>query len=410
MPEEAVITGIGVVTPAGIGVRSYWNNILEGKSFLSPITSFDTTKFASKIAGVVTDFEPRRFLDPRIVAQTDRWTQFDLVSAQEAIADAGLDMAREDQTRVGSVFAAGTGGNAFGQRQLHICWEKGPRFVSAYQSIAWFYAASIGQVSIRNAIRGYGRNICAEAAGGLMALAHAARIIAHGICDVVIVGGSEAPLAPYAFACYQASGLISTETSLDAYRPFDATRSGPIIGEGGAVCCVESRTHAEKRRAYIYATIAGAGQTFDGSSQREPSSDGKEYARAITMALQNAGRSPEDIDWIVCDALGTHDGDISEVKALQQSFGSALSDIPASAPKSMIGRLYNGGSTVDVVTATLGLNSDVIVPTAGYRQPDPACPIDCVPNTPRFSRMEHVLVGARGFGGFNAALVLSKTK
>lgn len=362
------------------------------------------------MGGVIPDFDAAHFLDTRIITQTDRWTHFDLICAKEALADAQVNIQDEDPTRIGAVFAAGTGGNTFGQQQLHLCWEKGPRYVSAYQSIAWFYAASIGQVSIRNGIRGYGRNICAEAAGGLIALAHAARIIAQGICDIVVVGGSEAPLASYAFACFQASGLISPECGSYPYRPFDATRSGPVIGEGGAVFCIESKEHAQRRNAHIYAEVAGGGQTFDGISAREPASDGQEYARAMLQALKSAHVSPSQIDWVVCDGLGTQDGDISEVRALQQVFGTDLANLPASAPKSMIGRLFNGASTVDVAMALLGLHSNVILPTVGYTQPDPHCPLDCVPHTARSQHMQHVLVGARGFGGFNAALVFSKSE
>jgi minimal PKS chain-length factor (CLF/KS beta) len=408
MSRDAVITGIGVVSPAGIGATNLWNGVLSGESFIAPITRFDTSRFTSKVAGTVPNFNAADFLDPRVIAQTDRWTHFDLVCAKQAVSDAALDISNENPTRIGAVFAAGTGGNEFGQRQLHLCWEKGPNYVSAYQSIAWFYAASIGQVSIRNNIRGYGRNICAEAAGGLIAIAHAAKIIARGVCDVVLVGGSEAPVAPYIFACHQASGLISADTSPYPYRPFDATRSGTIVGEGGASFCIESKEHALRRHAHIYAEVAGWGQSFDGILTREPASDGKEYARAISLAVESAQVQPSDIDWIICDGLGTQNGDVSEVRALQHVFSDDLAHIPASAPKSMLGRLFNGASTVDVAMALLGLEAGMILPTVGYSQFDARCPIDCVPNQARPSSLQQVLVGARGFGGFNAALVLKR--
>jgi len=406
MSREAVITGIGVVTPAGIGADAFWQGISSGQSFISPLTRFDTTRFASKMAGVIHDFDAIEYIDPRIVAQTDRWTHFDLTCAREAVSQAGLDIRQEDPTRVGAVFAAGTGGNAFGQQQLHLCWEKGPKYVSAYESIAWFYAASIGQVSIRYGVRGYGRNICAEAAGGLIALAHAARVIEQGICDVVIAGGSEASVAPYAFACHQASGLISSETTPYPYRPFDLTRSGPIVGEGGAVFCIESKEHAQQRGAVILAEIVGGGQSFDGRAGREPASDGQEYARAMQQALGAAQLRPLDIDWIICDGLGTQSGDIAECRALQQVFSTALQDIPASAPKSMFGRLFNGASTVDVVMALLGMKYETVLPTVGGEQQDPRCPLDIVSHQARHRRLRNVLIGARGFGGFNAALIV----
>ncbi len=408
MPDKAVITGLGVVTPAGIGVPDFWEGMVSGKSFISPIRSFDPARFASKVAGVIENFDPAAFLDPRIIIQTDRWTHFDLVCAQQAIRDAGVQIRDEIPTNVGAVFAAGTGGNAYGQQQLHISGSQGPKHVSVYLSIAWFYAASIGQISISNKIRGYGRNICAEAAGGPIALGHAAKILAQKTCEVVLVGGCEAPLAPYTFASHQASGLLSEESGPYPYRPFDATRSGAIAGEGGAGFCVESRAHAQKRDAPIYAEIAGWGQSFDGVLTRGPASDGKAYAHAISQALQMAQLNPEDLDWIICDGLGTQEGDISEVKALQSVFGDALPGIPASAPKSMIGRLFNGGSTVDVACALLGLQHDVVLPTIGVEQLDPNCPIDCVPGQARSKRLQHVLVGARGFGGFNSAIILQR--
>jgi len=408
MPEAAVITGIGVITPAGIGVSDFWEGMVSGKSFISAITSFDTSHFTSKVAGIVENFDPATFLDPRIIIQTDRWTQFDLICAQQAIADAGLQIGDEGPTKVGAVFAAGTGGNEYGQQQLHICGSQGPKHVSVYLSIAWFYAASIGQVSIQNKIRGYGRNICAEAAGGPIALGHAAKTIEQGICDAIVVGGCEAPLAPYTFASHQASGLMSPEDGRYPYRPFDATRAGTIAGEGGAGFCVESKQHALKRDAHVYAEIAGWGQSFDGILTREPASDGQAYARAIQQALQMARIGSEEVDWIICDGLGTQDGDISEVKALQSVFGNSLSNIPASAPKSMIGRLFNGGSTVDIACALLGLQTDTILPTIGFTQADINCPLDCVPNQARNGHIRNVLVGARGFGGFNSAIILKR--
>lgn len=408
MQKDAVITGLGVVAPAGIGTSDFWQGMVSGQSFISPITQFDPAKFLSKVAGTVENFAPEAFLDPRIVIQTDRWTQFDLVCTKQALADAHLRLQDEDPQKVGAVFAAGTGGNEYGQQQLHICGSLGPKRVSVYLSIAWFYAASIGQVSISNKIRGYGRNICAEAAGGPIALGHAARIIGRKTCDVVVVGGCEAPLTPYTFASHQASGLLSPMSDPYPYRPFDATRSGTIAGEGGAGFCVEGREHAVKRGAHMYAEIAGWGQSFDGILTRGPASDGKAYARAISQALQMAQLGPDDIDWIICDGLGTQDGDIAECKALQSVFGAALPAIPASAPKSMIGRLFNGGSTVDIACALLGLENDAILPTVGRVQDDPNCLLDCVPNEARPRRLRHVLVGARGFGGFNSAIILSR--
>lgn len=406
MSREAVITGIGVVSPAGIGCEAFWQGVSSGQSFISPLTRFDATRFRSKMAGVVEDFQASEYIDPRIIAQTDRWTHFDLTCAREAVSQAGLDIRQEDPTRVGAVFAAGTGGNAFGQQQLHLCWEKSPKYVSAYESIAWFYAASIGQVSIRHGVRGYGRNICAEAAGGLIALAHAARVIGQGLCDVVIAGGSEASIAPYAFACHQASGLISSETGAYPYRPFDVSRSGPIVGEGGAVFCIESKEHARQRGATILGEIAGGGQTFDGQCGREPAQDGKEYARAIRQSLSAARLQPGEIDWIICDGLGTQNGDVAEYRALRQVFAGELEEIAASAPKSMFGRLFNGASPVDVVMALLGMQHETVLPTVGNQQQDPRCPLDIVPEKARSQQLRNVLIGARGFGGFNAALVV----
>lgn len=408
MRRRAVITGLGVITPAGVGVSAFWNRVTQGESCLSPITRFDTSGFTAHVAGVIPDFNARQYLDPRLTQQTDRWTHFDLVCAQEALRDARLDLTREEPTRVAAVYAAGTGGNEFGQRQLHTCWGQGPKSVSAYLSIAWFYAASIGQVSIANKIQGYGRNICADAAGGLIAVAHAARLIEDGKVDVALVGGSEASVAPYAMTCYQTAGILSSATGAYPYRPFDVDHSGLVIGEGGAAFCIESADHAEARGATVYAEILGGAQAFDGAFPRDADPQGAMYAYTLARSLAVAGVQPADIDWVLCDGRASQDGDHGEAQALQQVFGPRLGGIPASAPKSMFGWLHNGAALVDATMAILGMRHQTILPTVGLRSPDPACDFDMVPNTPRSAAPAQVLIGARGFGGYHAGLVLRR--
>jgi minimal PKS chain-length factor (CLF/KS beta) len=356
----------------------------------------------------VAGFEPEGHVDSRIAVQTDRWTWLAFGAAREALGDAALDPAALDPYSMSVALASSSGGNQFGQGELQRLWGRPDRTVGAYQSIAWFYAASVGQLSIKYQMKGPSSVLAAESAGGLDSLAHATRSIRRGT-RVVLAGGTEAPLGPYALACQQRSGWLSTVADAErAYLPFDAGASGFVPGEGGAVVVVEDLEHALERDApTIYAEIVGWGATHDGEPTR-PGSAGsvRQYARAMRLALDRSGLQPGDVDVVFPDALGLPAYDAAEAAALQEVFGEA-GPAAVTTQKPLLGRLYQGGSALDAATAALALRAGVIPAAAGPDRPAPGCALRFV-TEPQPSDPDVAMVNARGFDGFNTSLLLRR--
>ncbi|MFF4735163.1 ketosynthase chain-length factor [Streptomyces sp. NPDC001262] len=405
---RALITGIGAIAANGSGTEEWWRATLEGRSGLSRITGFDTTGYPAVVAGTVDGFDAAAGNIPgRLAVQTDRWTHFGLTAAELAFADAGLDPKELPDYHLGVVTGSSSGGNAFGQREIEKLWSRGPQAVGAYQSIAWFYAATTGQLSIRNGGRGPCGVLVSEQAAGLDALGQARRTLAVGDARAVLTGGTEAPLSPYALVCQGASGNLSAEPEpARAYRPFAADATGWVPGEGGAILLVEDeRAAAERGAEKSYGYLAGYAATFDPApgTGRPPA-----LARAIRQALADAGLQPADVDAVFADAAGVPEQDRAESAALAEVFGPH--GVPVTAPKSMTGRLYAGGGSLDAAAALLALRDQVLPPTAGTGEPDPAYRIDLVTDGPREARLRTVLVLARGTGGFNSAVVLRSTR
>jgi minimal PKS chain-length factor (CLF/KS beta) len=399
-----VITGLGVVAPSGMTADEHWDTVTAGKNKLAEISLFDASGYPVKLAGEVRDFDVTGQVDGRLKVQTDRWTWMALVAAEQALADAGVDVSTVDPDELSVVLASSSGGNQFGQRELQRLWSQPDRTVGAYQSIAWFYAATVGQLSIKHQAKGPSSVLVSESTGGLESLGHAARTINRG-SSVVLAGGLEAPLSPYALACQLGSGRLSTcRDPLRAYRPFDADATGYVPGEGGAVLIVEALDHALARGATIYGEIAGWGSTHDGR-HTVPGSGGSaaQYARAMRLALAQAGIEPSDVDLVIPDALGVPEFDRTETEAIDDVFGTH--GVPVTSHKALTGRLYQGGSALDVVTALLALRTQVVPGNAG--SDNPACDLDFVPAT-RESTVDSVLVGARGFDGYNSSVLLRR--
>ena len=403
--ERAVITGLGVVAPTGIGTDAWWKATLAGTSGIGRITRFDPSKYATQLAGEVSDFEATEFIDNRLIAQTDRWTWMAMAGAQMALDDAGLDPATLDPYRMSVITASSSGGNEFGQREIQNLWGKGPIFVGAYQSIAWFYAATTGQISIKYGMKGPCGVLVSEGAGGLEALWHSRRTIRRGV-DVVVSGGTEAPIGPFALTCQQQSSRLSEAREPEqAYRPFDRRANGYVRGEGGAIVLVERLEHAQQREApRIYGEILGYGATNDAHDPHRVPTDGAHLARAITLALERAGVGPDEIDAVFADASGVPEADRAEAEAIRAVFGKR--SVPVTAPKSMTGRLYAGGAPLDVAAALLAIRDGVLPPTINLDEPAEGCELDFVTGAKRSAKLERVLVNARGFGGFNSAIVL----
>ena len=405
--RRAVVTGLGVVAANGIGTDAWWDATLAGTSGIKRISRFDPSRYATRFAGEVSDFEPTDFLERRIIVQTDRWTWMGLAATQMALDDAALDPTAHDPYAMSVVTASSSGGNEFGQVEIEKLWGRGPGFVGAYQSIAWFYAATTGQISIRHGMKGSSNVVASEGAGGLEALAHSRRTIRRGT-QAIVSGGLEAPLSPYALSCQQANGRMSTADDAAAYRPFDARATGYLPGEGGAVLLVEDLDRARERGApRIYGEIAGYGCTNDACHPTDLPDSPRQLARAIRIALDDAGTGPEEIDAVFADGAGSHAGDALEAQALREALGARAGEVPVTVPKSMVGRLYAGGAALDVAGALLAIRDRRLPPTINLDNPNGAG-LDLVTGAPREADLRSVLVIARGYGGFNSALVVRR--
>jgi minimal PKS chain-length factor (CLF/KS beta) len=403
---RAVVTGIGVVAPTGVGADAHWKRVLAGESALRRITLFDPAPYPTTLAGEVPEFDPLGWADNRRVVQTDRWTHLGFAATRLALADAGLAEVATEPYQVGVTLASSSGGNLFGQRELQRLWSQPSRTVGAYQSIAWFYAASVGQLSIHHQFKGPCGVLVSETAGGLDSLAHAVRMIRRGT-PVVIAGGTECPLSPYALACQLRGGLLSSGTDpARAYRPFDEAASGYVPGEGGAVFVVEERAHALDRGATVYGEVAGWAATHDARhADGRQGGDPAQYARAMALALERAGARPDEVDLVVPDALGVPGYDLGEARALRTVFGPA--GPPVTTQKPLTGRAHQGGSALDVANALLAMHQGLVPATAGLERPAPGCDLDFV-REHRQQPTGLALVAARGFDGFNSAVVLRR--
>lgn len=406
--QRAVITGVGVVAPSGTGADTHWKTVRGGENRIQRITLFDPTPYPATLAGEVTDFDVTEHVERRLEVQTDRWTWLAYAAADFAFTDADLDPAGVDPYDLSVALASSSGGNQFGQRELQRLWHPDTsRTVGAYQSIAWFYAATVGQLAIRHQAKGPSSVLVSESAGGLDSLAHAARLVRRG-AKVVLAGGTEAPLSPYALACQQRSGRLSTSADPDgAYLPFDRRADGFVPGEGGAVFVVEDREHALARGATIRAEIAGWASTQDGEpSTRRGAGSVRQYARALSTALRRADLDPAEVDVTFPDALGVPAYDRSEAEALREVFGT---DGPAAVTthKPLLGRLYQGGSAIDAATALLAMEHGLLPASAGPEEPAEGCDLAFV-REERAVEVNSALIGARGFDGYNSALALRR--
>lgn len=405
MSAAAVVTGMGVAAPNGLGTEEFWAATLAGRSGLGTVTRFEVGQYPSTVAGEVPGFVPEDHIPSRLLPQTDHMTRLALTAAAWAVEDAAFDPAELDEYGMGVVTAASGGGVEYGHRELQELYRRGKEYVSAYQSFAWFYAVNTGQISIRHKMRGPSGVLVTEQAGGLDTLGHARRHIRKGI-PLVVSGGVDGALSPWGWVAQIATGRLSTADDPDrAYRPFSADAAGYVPGEGGAILIVEDADAARARgRHEVYGEICGYAATFDPrpGSGRPPG-----LRRAAETALADAGLTPGDVDVVFADASGVPELDRIEAEALVDVFGPH--GVPVTAPKTMTGRLFGGGASLDVATALLSLRDGVIPPTANVEGPADGYALDLVTGTARPAPLRTALVLARGYGGFNAALVVRRT-
>ncbi|MEX0171072.1 ketosynthase chain-length factor [Streptomyces sp. LMG1-1-1.1] len=404
-PRRAVVTGIGVIAPNGQRGDAYWKSVREGLGVLDRITREGCEDLPLKVAGEVRGFDASALIEERFLVQTDRFSHYAMAAAQLALDDAGL--ARDDPEEpfsIGVVTAAGSGGGEFGQRELQKLWGQGSKFVGPYQSIAWFYAASTGQISIRSGFKGPCGVVASDEAGGLDGIAHAARAVRRGT-GAVIVGAAEAPLAPYSMVCQLGYPELSTVEDPDrAYRPFTAGACGFVPAEGGAMLVVENESRARDRGAAVRAVVAGHGATFTGASRWKESREG--LARAIRVALDEAECAPEEIDVVFADALGVPEADRAEAMAIADALGAHATRVPVTAPKTGIGRAYCGAPVLDTAAAVFAMEHGLVPPTPNVF--DTCHDLDLVVSRARPAELRTALVLSRGLMGSNAALVVRR--
>ena len=404
---RVVITGVGVVAPSGVGADAHWKTVLDGTSKLGRITRFDPSSYPVTLAGEVPEFDVDDYVTARLKVATDRWTWHGFAAAQEALDDSGVDLSTIDSYDAAVALASSSGGNEFGQRELQALWSEPDGKVSVYQSIAWFYAASVGQISILHQLKGQCSVLVAESAGGLDSFAQAARTIRRGT-KIVLAGGTEGPLSPYALTCQLSTGRLSTsDDPATAYRPFDTGARGYVAAEGGAVLLVEDLDHALARGADIHGEVLGWAATHDGRASRPgDGGDTGQYARAMRQALARADRSSSDVDVVFPDAVGVPECDRVEADAVRAVFG-ADADVAVTTQKGTLGRMYQGGAAVDVATALQAMRYDMLPATYGLTDPAPGCELNFVREATA-KRTSVAMINARGYDGYNTSLVVGR--
>lgn len=410
MQKRVVITGLGAISPLGSSKDKLWQALLAGQSGIAPITRFDATAMAVRFAGEVRDFNPEEFYDRKEARRMDRFTQYAVAAARMAVADAALDLEREDEYRLGVVFGTGIGGVETLEEQKQVLLEKGPNRVSPFFVPMMIANMAAGQIAMDIGARGINFTVINACASGASAVGEALRVLQRGEADVVISGGSEASVTPLTVAGFAAMKALSTrnEAPAQASRPFDRGRDGFVLSEGAAVMVLETLEHARSRGASIYAELAGYGCTADAYHITAPAPEGIAASKAMAAALHDAALNPEDIDYINAHGTSTPLNDRQETKAIINVFGEYAFKLPVSSTKSMTGHLLGAAGALEAVISALVIKNGIIPPTINYEEPDPECNLDYVPNVARERRVRAVMSNSFGFGGHNVALVLRK--
>ncbi|MEW5758993.1 MAG: beta-ketoacyl-[acyl-carrier-protein] synthase family protein [Candidatus Omnitrophota bacterium] len=408
--NEVVITGLGVVSPSGVGKRQFWANIKFGRSFISKIERFDASLYRSHIAGVVKGMDTYTHLSERLLKKIDLFSHMALVASEAALTDANIDMQNENKDRTGIFMGNAIGGWLYAETELRDLYLEGREGVSPYMASAWFPAAPQGQISIYYEIKGYSKTVVSDRASSLQAIGYARKVLKQNKLDLILAGGMEAPVTPYALLCCNTSGVLSdgNDSPQTAYKPFDKDRNGFAIGEGSGVLILESLERAKKRNAQIYAKILGFATNCDGVDRIKPDINGAGLAAAIELALKDANVTPDEIDYICADGAATYEADISETRAIKKVFKDRAKKIPVSAPKAMFGNLLGASGAVDTISTILAMQNNLAPATINYQTPDPECDLDYVPNQARETKIDKALIISRGRGGINAVLVLGK--
>jgi len=408
--RRAVITGLGVIASNGIGIQEFWQAQSQGRSGIVKITTFDTSGFDSQIGGEVRGFDPSQYMPAELAKRIDRFVHFGLAATKMALQDSGLDLGREDRNRVGVIIGSGLGGIVFHEEQMLAAYEKGAHRLTPLCVPRITPNAVSGHIAIQYNCMGPNMVISTACASGAYGIGEALRKIQYGEMDLGITGGVEATMTRFNFGGYDALRVLSkrNDAPAEASRPFDKNRDGFVLSEGGAILVLEELQHALARKAAIYAEVIGYANNSGAHHMVMPDPEGKDAVRAMALAVKDAGLKPEDIDHINAHGTSTTANDRAETKAIKEVFGKRAYDIPVTATKSMIGHSIGAAGAIEAVVCALVLKHGFIPPTINYRDKDPDCDLDYVPNQGRKADIRTILSNSFGFGNSNACLVFSQ--
>ncbi len=412
MNRRVVVTGLGTVTSLSCQVEDLWQRILEGQSGIHALSRFDTSEFKVRFGGELSDWEPDGYIPPKERKRLDRFAQFALVAATDAVKSSGIDFSKEDAFRCGVIVGSGVGGLHEMEEQTKRLLLKGPDKVSAFTIPKLMVNAGSGHISIRFGLKGPNTAVATACASATNAMGDALREIRQDRADVMITGGSEAAITPMGICAFANMRALSTRNDDPprASRPFDADRDGFVLAEGAGILVFEELEHAKKRNATIYAEVLGYGATGDAGHITHPDATGVSAARAMAGALENSKIDPADVDYINAHGTSTPLGDAAETAAIKDVFGEHTSRLSVSSTKSQLGHLLGASGGVELILTVLALRDQVVPPTINYDTPDPACDLDYTPNEARPRRLRAAMSNSFGFGGHNGAIIVGELR
>jgi 3-oxoacyl-[acyl-carrier-protein] synthase II len=410
MSRRVVVTGVGLVTPLGTGNEKTWNGLCAGKSGIGPITRFDTTDHAVRIAAEVKDFIVEDFIDPKTAKHMDLFVQYAVAAAEMALSDSGFAVTEENAARVGVITGCGLGGLPTIEKYHQVCLERGPKRITPFFIPMVIPNMGAGQISVLKKIKGPNLSVTTACASGTHAVGEAFRMISAGNCDAAVTGGSESVICPLAVGGFNAMKALSRNNDFPekASRPFDRDRDGFIIAEGAGILILEELEHAKARGARIYAEMAGYGLSGDGFHMAAPPEDGDGAVRCMKMALDDAGMNVDKIDYINAHGTSTPLGDVVETRAIKSVFGDHARKLAINSTKSMTGHMLGGAGGIESIFTALSLHHQVVPPTANLENPDDECDLDYVPGSARDMKIRAAMSNSFGFGGTNAVIIMKR--
>lgn len=408
MRRRVVVTGLGIISPIGNDIDTFWNNVKEGTVGIGEITKFDTTDYKVKLAAEVKDFDPTEYMDKREARRMEPFSQYAVAAAKQAVEDSGLDFDKEDRNRIGVSIGCGVGSMQAMERDHKKLLEKGPGRISPLLVPMMITNMAAGNVAIQFGCKGKCMNIVTACATGTHSIGEAFRYIQYGEADIMLAGGTEASICPIGIGGFSALTALSTETDPQrASIPFDKDRSGFVMGEGAGVVILEEYEHAVKRGATIYAEVAGYGATCDAFHITSPAEDGEGAARAMTLAMEDGGVKPEQIDYINAHGTSTHHNDLFETIAIKKAFGDAAYNLNVNSTKSMVGHMLGAAGAVEFIVCVKSIKDDFIHATANYKNKDEELDLNYTPVAEE-KQVNYAISNSLGFGGHNGSIMLKK--